>query len=61
VCLFREDALQVRSDRFAQLSSGRRPTQIGCAYLTSCYYLLNGSHEHRGCLLFAEMVEQELP
>jgi hypothetical protein len=56
-----DDASQVRSDRVAQLSSGRRPTQVRCSYLSRCQYLLNGSQKRRSCLLFAEMVEQELP
>jgi len=60
VRLFREDASQVRSDRFAQLSSGCRPTQVRCLYLSRCQYLLNGSQKRRSRLLLTEMVEQEL-
>jgi hypothetical protein len=61
VRLFREDASQVRSDRFAQLSSGTRPIQVRCPYLPRCQHLLNGSQKRRSCLLLAQMVEQELP
>src|SRR2546428_8880078 len=57
----RDDASQVRADRFAHLSSSTRPTQIWCSHLSRCQHLLNGSQKRCSCLPFAEMVEQELP
>ena len=52
---------QARANRFPQFSSGGSSTQVGCANLSRSQHLLDGSQQRVSCLLFAEMVKQELP
>jgi hypothetical protein len=51
---------QARANRFPQFSRGGSSTQVGCAYLSRSQHFFDGSQQRVSCLLFAEMVEQEL-